>query len=447
MIRTTAMLTGRLGLRLRYLLSIVCLSLTLSVVPSVQATPWLDAEELHVRHSLQVLADAGLLSAPVTTFPVMWRPLIADLERLDPATLTPLQRTAYYKLSHLLEYHRRGHYSGFKIAGTTDTGAQPSYHRPMEGKAFATITHERIGQNVAGRLRVTYRTSDVTLNPRVKTDSLSWQGSYAAVMVGDWALSMDQVQNWWSPGSAKDGLQTLSTLPLRSVRATYTPSAASGAMQRFTFTSFWGESEEEFLLQGDTQTWQREQAFGVRAGWRAHEMLELGLQYTESELDDTSQNWAFDARLTLPYQFSFYGSTSEHDVEGVRGNGHMVGFDWSFSEAGSLSRVYAEHDRSDLRSLTTLGYATFRNNGHGYDVRLQDTRVRRDHNSFGRLARWQYLPEFRPGIARIQQVEAVAFYPLGAGRIEIGLQGWKDTYENGREDSFGNVIASYEVRW
>lgn len=432
--------------KLNYRQAIFAAVLLLLTSTASHATPWLDAEELHVRHSLQVLADAGLLSAPVTTFPVMWRPIIADLERLDPEKLSALQRTAYYKLSHLLEYHRRGHYSGLKIAGTTDTGAQPSYHRPMEGKAFASITHERIGRSIAGRIRATYRTSQVSLNPQVRTDHLSWQGSYAAVMVGDWAFTVDQVQQWWSPGSAKDGLQTLSTLPLRSVRATYTPHAESGTLQRFSLTTFWGESEEEFQL-GDSAVWQREEAFGVRAGWRAHDRLELGLHYTESKLVDTSENWTFDARLTLPYQISLYGSASEHEVAGVSGNGHMVGFDWSFSEAGSLSRVYAEFDRSDLKSLTTLGYATFRNNGQGYDVRIQDTRVRRDHNSYGRLERWQYLPEFRPGIARIQQVEVVMFYPVGAGRIEFGLQGWKDTYENGREDSFGNIIASYELRW
>ncbi len=437
----------------------VALTLAFSTF-NVAATPWLDAEELHVRHSLQVLADAGLLSAPVTTFPVMWRPLLADLSALDPQQLSDLQQVAYYKLMALLSYHKGSSYTSVRVAGVTDTGAQPSYNRPMEGKASATITHERIGSSVAGRIRTTYRDSSLSLNPRVRTDNISWQGSYAAVMAGDWMLSVDQLHTWWSPGSAQDGLHTLSTLPLRSVRAVYSPTGAS-AYSSLSFTAFYGESEEQFLvassssLRNDLRNeLRRENAYGARIGWRAHERLELGLHYTASELgDDQAQNAVFDARLTLPYRFNFYGSISEHEVTGryqagdVSGNGHMVGLDWSFAEPAQLSRIYAEHDRSDLRSLTTLGYASFRNNGLGWDFRIQDTRIRRNHNNFGRAPRFELLPEFRPGIARIEQFEAAVFYPLGPGLLELGLQAWQDTYQTGRKDQFGNLIASYELRW
>lgn len=431
---------------MRVLWVAACVFFAQLATPAV-ATPWLDAEELHVRHSLQVLADAGLLSAPVTTLPVMWRPLLTDLEAINPEQLTELQQVAYYKLVALLEYHKRGSYTGVRVAGVTDTGAQPSLQRPMEGKASAALTHERVGAVAAARVRVTYRDSSLSLNPRVRTDNLSWQGSYAAGMAGDWALSIDQLQTWWSPGSAQDGLHTVSTLPLRGARAIYAPDAQS-AWRDVSFTAFWGESEEEFLLDPAAQLWQRETAYGARLGWRAHERLELGLHYTASDLADSSDNWVFDARLTLPYQIAFYGSISEHDVEERAGNGHMLGLDWSFAEPAKLSRVYAEYDRSDLRSLLTIGYATFANNGMGYDFRIQDTRVRRHHNSYGMAPRWQLLPEYRPGIERIQQFEAVVFFPLGSrSLIELGLQAWQDTYVDGRNDSFGNVIASWELRW
>lgn len=415
----------------------------LGLLPAVQATPWLDAEELHVRHSLQVLADAGLLSAPVTTFPVMWRPLLVDLEAIEPSSLSALQRVAYDKLMALLAYHKGGSYTGVRVAGVTDTGAQPSLQRPMEGKAAASLTHERIGRNVAARVRTTFRDSSLSLNPRVDVPNISWQGSYLAGMAGDWMVSADQLQTWWSPGSAQDGLHTVSVLPLRGLRTVYAP-----ADSEFSFAAFYGESEEKFLLDPALHRWEREEAYGARLGWRAHDRLELGLHYVGSDLADTSDNWVFDARLSLPWQVNLYGSVSEHDVDGLRGNGHMIGVDWSFAEPMKLSRVYAEYDRSDLRSLFTVGYATFANSGFGYDFRIQDTRVRRHHNAYGMAPRWQLVPEYRPDIERIQQFEAVMFYPLGYNSIvELGLQAWKDTYVSGRDDSFGNVVASFEVRW
>lgn len=427
---------------------LVVLTLLLGVaMPKAQATPWLDAEELHVRHSLQVLADAGLLSAPVTSFPVMWRPLLADLEAINPNQLSPLQEVAYNKLMSLLAYHKGSSYTGVRVAGVTDTGAQPSYHRPMEGKASVSVTRETIGDNVAGRLRVTYRDSSLSLNPRVRTENTSWQGSYGAAMLGDWMVSVDQMQTWWSPGSAQDGLHTVSTLPLRGVRTVYSPEGEN-PLSNFSFMAFYGESEEKFLLDPALNQWEREEAYGARLDWRAHERLELGLHYTASELADTSDNWVFDARLSLPKQINLYGSISEHDVDGLRGNGHMVGVDWSFAEPAKLSRVYAEFDRSDLRSLTTVGYATFANNGFGYEFRIQDTRVRRHHNSYGMAPRWQLVPEYRPNIERIQQFEAVVFFPVGFNSVvQFGLQAWKDTYVSGDNDEFGNVIGSFELRW
>lgn len=56
---------------------------------SAAATPWVDTHDNYLRQSLQSLAQAGLLTGPVNTYPIMWKNIAIDLNRIDSATLSP----------------------------------------------------------------------------------------------------------------------------------------------------------------------------------------------------------------------------------------------------------------------------------------------------------------------------------------------------------------------
>ncbi|MGH8244709.1 MAG: hypothetical protein ACRETY_15320, partial [Steroidobacteraceae bacterium] len=51
------------------------------------ADPWIEPGDAGLRHDLQLLADAGILDAPLTAWPVSWPEVARDVERvtLDPA--------------------------------------------------------------------------------------------------------------------------------------------------------------------------------------------------------------------------------------------------------------------------------------------------------------------------------------------------------------------------
>ena len=51
--------------------------------PVASATPWLDTSDNYLRQSLQTLAQAGLLTGPINTYPIMWKNIAIDLNKID----------------------------------------------------------------------------------------------------------------------------------------------------------------------------------------------------------------------------------------------------------------------------------------------------------------------------------------------------------------------------
>ena len=64
---------------------------------SVTAEPWVKPDDYGLRADIQQLADAGVILAPVTTYPLMWKSFIADI---DNAGLEQLQPPALGQPTH-----------------------------------------------------------------------------------------------------------------------------------------------------------------------------------------------------------------------------------------------------------------------------------------------------------------------------------------------------------
>ena len=56
------------------------------------AGPWISPGDETLRHHIQVLADAGVIRVPVTTWPLMWSGIKADLEAANMLELSDGQQ-------------------------------------------------------------------------------------------------------------------------------------------------------------------------------------------------------------------------------------------------------------------------------------------------------------------------------------------------------------------
>lgn len=199
--------------------AVVCLLASL-LVSGARADPWLAPGDEGLRSDIQLLADAGILRGPVTTWPMSWPDvardaLAADGRGLDAATADALLRVQ--RLS------REASAPGFAGLGYRVSGA----YEPVELRQFADTPREEgeialraswLSDNLSLNLQGAY-----VANPEDKKD---WRpdGSYLGVNFGNFMLSAGYMERWWGPGW--DGGLILSTnarpIPTITLERNYT---------------------------------------------------------------------------------------------------------------------------------------------------------------------------------------------------------------------------------
>jgi hypothetical protein len=169
------------------------------------ADPWLAPGDEALRSDIQLLADAGILRGPVTTWPISWPDiardaLAANIVGLNDSTAEALLRVQ--RLSRAASAH------GYAGAGIRVTGA----YEPTMLRGFADSPREE--GEVA--LRASWLSDHLALNLQgsVVTDpddgkQFRADGSYLGVNVGNFMISAGFMERWWGPGW--DGSLTLST--------------------------------------------------------------------------------------------------------------------------------------------------------------------------------------------------------------------------------------------
>jgi len=198
---------------------LVCL-LASGVPGLAQADPWLAPGDESVRSDIQLLADAGILRGPVTTWPISWPDVARDAlaakgDRLDDATAAALLRVQ--RLSRVASSRGYGG-SGIRVRGA---------HEPAQLRGFADTPREE-GELA---LRASWLSDHFSLNLQGSVvtspeDGKQWRadGSYLGVNVGNFMISAGLMERWWGPGW--DGSLALSTnarpIPTFTIERNYT---------------------------------------------------------------------------------------------------------------------------------------------------------------------------------------------------------------------------------
>ncbi|HVQ14197.1 MAG TPA: capsule assembly Wzi family protein, partial [Vicinamibacterales bacterium] len=161
------------------------------------ADPWLAPGDERIRSDIQLLADAGILHGPVTTWPMSWPDIARDAlairadSTLDSSTfdaLLRIQRLARAASS------RGGTGRGISVSGAVE---------PVQLRGFAATPREEgelamrtgwLGDKLAINLQAT-----VVADPD-DDRSLRPDGSYIGVNVGNFMVSAGYMERWWGPG-------------------------------------------------------------------------------------------------------------------------------------------------------------------------------------------------------------------------------------------------------
>jgi hypothetical protein len=187
---------------------------------TARAEPWMAPGNEGLRHDIQLLADAGILTGPVTTWPISWPDILRSLNALarepqvDAGTLG-----AFYRVRRAA---RVAATPGRTVATRLSLGDEPApwrgYAQTPRSEGEATMRLGWLGEHVAASLQATYVTEEVD-GHRFRPD-----GSYFGVNVGNFMLSVGYMERWWGPGW--DGSLILSTnarpIPSFTIERNYT---------------------------------------------------------------------------------------------------------------------------------------------------------------------------------------------------------------------------------
>lgn len=252
-----------------------------SSAPVSLAGPWLQPGDLSLRHDLALLADAGILRAPATTWPISWPDVLRDV-LVEGVQVSPTVDDALRRVQRAA---RAASQSGFQGVGFEIAGAErPAEIRDFsdlprgEGEVVASATW--LGDRFAAGISVS-AVSGTTDDQRLRLDE-----SYLGVTFGNYMVSIGSLAQWWGPGW--DSSLILSTnarsMPRITVERKYSDASTWPV---FRWLGPWravismGQAEGSGVAVPDSRL------FAARISFKPRSWLEIGLSRTAQWCGDS----------------------------------------------------------------------------------------------------------------------------------------------------------------
>lgn len=312
------------------------------------AGPWVDSGDGQLRHHLQVLADAGVITVPITTYPLMWSGIARDLDNSKMQTLSESQAWSLSHVRHELSRQR----SAFTKDSRVSLQTSPSIN------GFAAQAREQQEANV----NLSWLTDHLAVNvsATVASDEIDNQeyrldGSYLAGVVGNWAVAAGAIDRWWGPGWQNSLIlsDVARPVPGISLQRNYSDASTLPILNWFgpwQLVAFAGQLERDRHVDSA-------KLLGLRITFKPWSNLEIGVSRTAQ--------WGGEGRPESLSSFTdaFIGNDNRGD-DGINADNEpgnqLAGIDarLSFSIAGLPTAVYGqaigEDSANSLPSRTVL---------------------------------------------------------------------------------------------
>ncbi len=258
------------------------------------AAPWIDPGDERTRHHLEFLVDSGAFNLPLTTWPLTWVSVKAELDRLDSKDLSELQRWSYHYLQHEFEKASRKTLSKLRLHGSNYGDVFRSFASDTREKAEATYTGEYVGTYWSYRLQTTHA------HDPIDEEQTRLDGSFVAGLWGNWAFGAGAIDRWWGPGWQSSMILSNNARPTPGLFIQRNnPKAFQSSYLKWIgpwqLTTFMNQLDEEkhipqALLDqiGGDQHVNNALLWGMRISFRPAENIEIGLSRTAQ--------WAGDGR-------------------------------------------------------------------------------------------------------------------------------------------------------
>jgi len=295
------------------------------------ADPWIAPGDAQLRHDLVLLADAGLIRAPLTAWPVSWAEVARDVGGITLDASRPAWLGA--ALARVQASARNASRTGSLEANARLAVSE----NPMALRRFGDVPREE-GEISAGIQytghRFAYRLQATGAADPDDDQSFRPDGSYGAVVLGNWMLHAGYIDRWWGPGWEGSLIYGNNPRPIPSitVERNYSDPIKHPWFEwigRFRFAMTMGRFED------DRNDAPNANFFGARVTWKPHQRVEIGIS--------RSAQWCGDGRPCGLDTFwdLLTGNDNDQPLEAQPGN-QMGGFDVRWSVPRIPVALYAQ---------------------------------------------------------------------------------------------------------
>ncbi|WP_372760179.1 capsule assembly Wzi family protein [Pseudoalteromonas sp.] len=208
---------------------------------SVNAEPWVKPDDYGLRADIQRLADAGIISAPVTTYPLMWKSFINELDNTGIEQLSAELQDALLRVKHRYKSENSGSHSMQLAAfASSAPSVATSFGATNSQELELSAAYAYLGENFAAKVAINHRSDgkqcfvtgktadDIVLDEQALTacDDTSFDHSYLAYRLGNWIFRAGAVEQFWGPGVDNSLIMSSNAKPLPALSITREQSSA-----------------------------------------------------------------------------------------------------------------------------------------------------------------------------------------------------------------------------
>ena len=249
------------------------------------ADPWAPPGDLILRHDVQLLADAGIIRSPVTTWPITWATLDADLAEADISQINGLPagpRAAFQRVRDRIRANKdlSGIQPNAEISARTDDFWLRTFEDTPREEGEIRAGASWTGGRFAVRAQASY------IGDPEEPDNQHWRmdGSYAAVTFANQILSAGAIDRWWGPSWDNTLIYSSAARPIggfaleRNVAKAFETKWLSW-IGPWNYSLVWG-----FL--GDNRAVDNARLLAFRVGFRPWQSVEIERVDINPPLDD-----------------------------------------------------------------------------------------------------------------------------------------------------------------
>lgn len=246
------------------------------------AGPMVPAGDLVLRHDIQKLADHGVITGTVSTWPLPWAPILEDLNNADVTILPPTVADSFLRVKQRASWAARTREFTFNTeVGFADNATRiRSFQNTPRGRAEVSAGFSWIDRWFGAEINAQY------VDNQKEGDEFRLDDSLLGVVIGNWSIAASTQQRWWGPGW--DGSLILSNnarpFPSLTIDRIFNDPFETKWLSwigSWDFSVMFGQLEKEREIPNA-------QFFGMRFNFRPMPGLEIGLS--------RSAQWCGDGR-------------------------------------------------------------------------------------------------------------------------------------------------------